>query len=93
MLLVSIAKGRADLVDYIKKPEPKYSWKLKAKTVGQQVRLMNLNPSQEWHDIVWKHQLQVYQPKDVSPNATMLIYNTGRWNILNRAPSVSSWPA
>ena len=85
VLLASTAIARADLAEYIKKPEPKYSWKLKDKTVGQQGTTYELElVSQEWHDIVWKHQLEVYQPKDVAPNATMLIYNTGRWNILNR---------
>jgi PhoPQ-activated pathogenicity-related protein len=69
---------RADLFEYVKKPEPKYSWKLKETIKSDQGTIYDLHlVSQVWHDIVWEHQLQVYQPKDVEPNATMLIYNTG----------------
>lgn len=32
---------------------------------------------QTWEGIGWTHQLQVYQPKGIAPNAVMLLYNTG----------------
>jgi PhoPQ-activated pathogenicity-related protein len=70
--------ARADLFDYVKKNDGKYSWKLKEKIKTDQGTIYDLHlVSQVWHDITWEHQLQVYQPKDVAPNATMLIYNTG----------------
>src|SRR6266705_2440734 len=70
--------ARADLLEYVKKTEPKYSWKLKEKIKNDQGTIYDLHlTSQTWHDITWEHQLQVYQPKDAEPNATMLIYNTG----------------
>jgi PhoPQ-activated pathogenicity-related protein len=78
VLLAAAAGARADLSEYIKKEEPKYSWKLKKKSTGVQGTTYELElVSQEWHDITWTHQLEVYQPRDVQPNATMLIYNTG----------------
>ena len=70
--------ARAGLAEYVKKPEPKYSWKLKEKIKSEQGTIYDMHlTSQVWHDITWEHQLQVYQPNDVEPNGTMLIYNTG----------------
>lgn len=78
MLLATTGGVRADLAEYIKKPEPKFAWKLKNKTTATQGTTYDLElVSQEWHDIVWTHQLEIYQPKDVPPNATMLLFNTG----------------
>jgi PhoPQ-activated pathogenicity-related protein len=72
------APARAGLEEYVKKEEPKYSWTLKEKIKSEHGTIYDLHlVSQVWHDITWEHQLQVYQPKDVEPNATMLIYNTG----------------
>jgi PhoPQ-activated pathogenicity-related protein len=72
------APARADLAEYIKKPEPKYNWKLKERISSPQGTIYDLElVSQEWHGIVWTHQVQVYQPKEASPAATMLVYNTG----------------
>ena len=80
-LMALLAVGlpaRADLESYVKKAEPKYSWKLNRKIERTEGTVYDLKlVSQEWEKIVWKHQLQVYQPKDVKPNATMLLYNTG----------------
>ncbi len=69
---------RADLAEYVKKPEPKFAWKLKDKKAIPDGTVYDLElTSQVWHDIPWTHQLQVYQPKEVDPQATMLVYVTG----------------
>ncbi len=81
VLLVLIAFGSpasAQLLDYVKKPEPKFAWKLTAKTETPAGIMYDIElTSQEWQKLVWTHQLQVYQPTGVKPNATMLVYNTG----------------
>jgi len=79
-LLLAIFSGpaEADLLEYVKKPEPKFAWKIKEKIKSEQGTIYDLRlVSQVWHDITWEHQLQVYQPKNVAPNATMLLWNTG----------------
>jgi PhoPQ-activated pathogenicity-related protein len=69
---------RADLQDYVKKPEPKFEWKLREKQTVNPGTIYDLQvTSQVWHDITWTHQVQVYQPKDVAPTAVMFVYNTG----------------
>src|SRR5947208_7464510 len=72
------ADARADLHGYVKKPDDSFAWKLKEKTVTPDGTVYDIElTSQTWQGIVWKHQLQVYQPKEVAPGATMLLYNTG----------------
>ena len=70
--------ARADLLDYVKKPEPHFAWKLKQKIDGPLGAIYDMElTSQTWEGIDWTHALQVYQPKDVAPSAVMLLYNTG----------------
>jgi PhoPQ-activated pathogenicity-related protein len=70
--------ARADLHDYVKRPEPANTWKLKDKTATPGGTVYDLElVSQTWHDITWTHQLQVYRPQGVAPNKLMLLYNTG----------------
>ena len=69
---------RADLLEYVHKPEPHFAWKLKQKIENAAGVIYDLQmTSQTWEGIDWTHQLQVYQPKDVKPNAVMLLFNTG----------------
>jgi PhoPQ-activated pathogenicity-related protein len=72
--------GWADLQQYVSKPEPEFNWKLKNKieSGGSGDRIYDLNfISQRWQDNNWEHQLQVYQPRNVTPNATMFLWVTG----------------
>jgi PhoPQ-activated pathogenicity-related protein len=72
------APARADLHDYVTRPEPAYHWDLKQKIDDPRGTIYDLElVSQTWHDITWKHQLQVYQPKGVEPTRTLLLWNTG----------------
>jgi len=72
------AAARADLLDYVQKPEPHFAWKLKQKIDGPLGVIYDLElTSQTWEGIDWTHQLQVYQPNGVEPTPTMLLFNTG----------------
>jgi PhoPQ-activated pathogenicity-related protein len=73
--------ARADLREYLKKPEPAFTWKVSDKSVQDQGTVYDIElVSQTWEDITWKHHLQVYQPTDVKPARTMLLFNTGGRN-------------
>jgi PhoPQ-activated pathogenicity-related protein len=77
-LVLGVLPARADLKDYIQKPEPSYEWRLKDKIAHAQGTVYDLElVSQTWHDITWKHQLQVYQPQGVEPAKTLVVWNTG----------------
>jgi PhoPQ-activated pathogenicity-related protein len=70
--------ARADLSEYLRKPEPVFAWKLNEKIErdGNTIHDLRL-VSQTWQGIKWEHDLQVYQPKGVRPSATLLLWNTG----------------
>jgi PhoPQ-activated pathogenicity-related protein len=71
-------RSRADLEDYIRKPEPQFGWKLNEKIDQAGDRIYDLHfVSQTWQGITWEHQLQVYQPVGAAPNATTLLWVTG----------------
>ncbi len=70
----------ADLQQYIRKPEPEFSWTVKNKIENGQSgdRIYDLHlVSQRWQDRRWEHQLQIYQPRAVSPKRTMFVWVTG----------------
>lgn len=70
--------ARADLLEYVKRPEPAYAWKLKEKIQHPLGTVYDLHlVSQVWQGITWEHQLQVYQPPNAVPGTTMLLWNTG----------------
>lgn len=66
------------LANYVNRPEPKFRWELRDRKKVDAATIYDLAlVSQEWQSIVWEHQLQVYQPADVAPHATMLLWNQG----------------
>jgi PhoPQ-activated pathogenicity-related protein len=76
--LMTAQAARADLHDYIKKPDSAFSWKLKQKTVNAAGTLYDIEMvSQVWQGITWTHQLQVFLPKDVKPTSTLFLWNQG----------------
>src|SRR5262245_9047196 len=77
-LLLAGPAARADLFDYVKKPEKAYAWKKvkNAKTSAGTAYTLRLT-SQTWHDLVWEHDLLVVVPPKAAPKATMLLWNQG----------------
>src|SRR5262245_39151437 len=72
------ATARADLNEYVKKAEPAYAWKLEGKKETDAGTVYDLSlVSQTWQDIKWEHRIQVYKPKGVEANDTMLLWNQG----------------
>ena len=78
VFIISSPAVRADVIDYVKTPDPAFSWKLveKKEVVGGTVYDLHL-VSQVWQGIKWEHQLQVYLPKNVAPTKTLFLWNTG----------------
>jgi PhoPQ-activated pathogenicity-related protein len=70
--------SQADLEQYVRKPEVQFGWKLKEKIEQSGDRIYDLHfVSQSWQENAWEHQLQVYQPRTVAPNATIFLWVTG----------------
>ncbi|MGI8602165.1 MAG: PhoPQ-activated pathogenicity-related family protein [Verrucomicrobiales bacterium] len=68
----------ADLLSYVKRPEPDYGWKLESKTQNGPCDIWHLKlTSQVWQDIKWEHDLVVFRPKDQPPVEKVYLLNTG----------------
>src|SRR5262249_56075796 len=77
-LLLLAGPAPAGLLEYVKKAEPDYAWKLKDTKTADAGTFYELHlVSQKWQGIVWEHGLVVYRPKETQPAATMLLINTG----------------
>lgn len=77
-LIVAAGSARADLLEYVKKPDSSFEWKLKEKKEVEQGTIYDLHlVSQTWQKIKWEHPLQIYVPKGVKPTATMVLWNQG----------------
>ncbi len=79
MLLALVSSGvRADLKEYLSKPEPAYKWeKIGVKEIGgAKVYELHL-VSQTWQGMNWEHKLELFIPEKVkNPNFCALL-NTG----------------
>ena len=76
--LCAAAEARADLFEYVSRAEPDYRWELRGTKTLPQGTIYDLHVvSQVWQGIRWEHQVQVYQPQNVKPLATMLLWNQG----------------
>jgi PhoPQ-activated pathogenicity-related protein len=76
--LLAAAPASAGLLEYVRKPEPAYAWKLAGSKETPAGTVYDIDlVSQTWQGITWKHRLQVYQPKGVAPAETMTLINTG----------------
>lgn len=70
--------ARADLSEYLRKPEPDFAWKVAERIERDGDVVYNIQLiSQNWQGITWKHTLQVFQPKGVRPAAVLLLRNQG----------------
>jgi PhoPQ-activated pathogenicity-related protein len=82
VLAPQLGVARAGLVEYVKKADDKFAWKIRSSADLPAGKVYDLDlTSQKWEKIAWKHHLLIFQPKDVKPNATMLLYITGDYNV------------
>ena len=71
-------KPPTDLVDYVKKNDDAFTWKQveKIETESGIVYQLELT-SQKWQGFTWTHKVQIFVPKGVKPQATMVLWNQG----------------
>src|ERR1700686_3381694 len=78
MFLIVTGQARADLLEYVKKPDDSFSWKLKEKIENDDGVIYDLHlVSQTWQNIKWEHHPQIFVPKGVKPTETMVLWNQG----------------
>ena len=76
-----VAAPTSALVDYVRKPDASYAWKLRREGdlgTGRYAEL--ILTSQRWHDITWRHQLFIYKPAKLRHlDRGLLLVGGGRW--------------
>lgn len=78
ILTFAAAPCRADLDEYVKKPDPAFAWKqvdVQETPLGK-VAALELT-SQEWQGITWKHSLRVYEARKPAHDDAVLLFITG----------------
>ncbi|HKA07368.1 MAG TPA: PhoPQ-activated protein PqaA family protein [Gemmataceae bacterium] len=78
LLFAVTCSARADLYDYVKKPDDSFRWSVKTKAQSDSGTTYTFNlTSQTWQGIKWEHQMLVYVPDGVKPTDTLFLWNTG----------------
>jgi PhoPQ-activated pathogenicity-related protein len=77
-LIASERGARADLDEYVKKPDPAFSWAQASNHQTPAGTIVSLKlTSQVWQGITWKHELTIYEPRELAFPDSMLLFITG----------------
>lgn len=70
--------ARAGLDEYVKKPDAAFAWSQTGtqNSLGGTITTLALT-SQVWQGITWKHELTVYEPRELNHADAMLLFITG----------------
>jgi PhoPQ-activated pathogenicity-related protein len=82
-ILVTAMSGpaRAGLEDYVRKPDPAFAWAQVGNHDTPLGKISSLKlTSQVWQGITWTHDLQIYEPREVTYPETTLLFITGGAN-------------
>ncbi len=70
--------ARAGLEEYVKRDDPTFAWKLFRKEAKPEGTVSHIKlTSQLWHEIIWEHQLRVYEPTGLGEGDAVLLFITG----------------
>ena len=78
LLAVLAAGARADLYQYLARPEPAYKWEFRGEKQMDDVTVYDLHlVSQTWQGIDWEHKVQIFKPAKLDYPGFCGLYNTG----------------
>ena len=70
--------ARADLDEYVKKPDPAFAWSQTSSVDTRAGTITSIKlTSQVWQGITWSHDLRVYEPREIVHPDAMLLFITG----------------
>jgi PhoPQ-activated pathogenicity-related protein len=77
-LLSGASTARGDLNLYVKRPDSAFTWKIEGQTVSALGTATRLTlTSQVWQGITWQHELEIYEPAQLTYRDAVLLYITG----------------
>ncbi|MBI3878654.1 MAG: hypothetical protein HY301_01135 [Verrucomicrobia bacterium] len=84
--------ARADLAEYLARPDTSYEWTLREKMEGATATTYDLRlTSQTWHDLKWQHNLLIFVPKGVTnANTALLLIEGGSNTKMDAKPSLDT---
>jgi PhoPQ-activated pathogenicity-related protein len=75
---LTTSTARADLDEYVKKPDRAFAWKIEDQKTSAPGTVTRLRlTSQAWQDIIWEHQLEIYEPAQLTYRDAVLLFITG----------------
>jgi PhoPQ-activated pathogenicity-related protein len=81
LLLVALVAGlpaRADLLDYVRRPDTAFTWKLTDSRRAPDGTSYTLElVSQSWKGTLWRHELEVHVPARVEGRTALLFLSGG----------------
>lgn len=78
LALVAPLPARADLDEFLARPEPRFRWEKKGETMVAGCKVHDLFlVSQEWQGKPWEHRLVLIRPEEVAHPSFCTIFNTG----------------
>jgi len=76
--LYSACAARADLFEYVKRPDNSFKWSVKDKVAAASGTVYTIElTSQTWQGIAWQHLMVVYVPDGVKPTDSLFLWNDG----------------
>jgi PhoPQ-activated pathogenicity-related protein len=77
-VLFAACTARADLFEYVQKPDDSFKWNLKDKVAAPSGTEYTIElTSQTWQGIPWQHVMVVYVPDGVKTGDTIFLWNDG----------------
>jgi PhoPQ-activated pathogenicity-related protein len=74
--------ARAGLDEYVKKPDPAFAWSVAGTTTTRAGMITSIKlTSQVWQGITWRHDLRIYEPREIAHPDAMLLFITGGDNM------------
>jgi PhoPQ-activated pathogenicity-related protein len=78
LAISAVPAAQAGLDEYVKAPDSAFAWEYAGSQTTPQGTIHSLSlTSQVWHDITWKHQLRIYEPKQLTHPDTVLLFISG----------------
>ncbi len=76
--ILSAEAAPNSLQSYVQREEPEFGWKVVNRQQAKGVKITELRvTSQRWHDILWEHAVEVYEPAQLDHPGHVLLFVTG----------------
>ena len=77
-ILFAAESAPSSIHNYIQREEPEFAWKVRNRHQIEGAKVTELHvTSQRWHDILWEHAVEIYEPAKLDHPKHVLLFVTG----------------